>query len=48
MVTDWAMPMMSGDRLAAAIKGISPTPVILVTGFGEAAVVSGNEPPART
>ncbi len=36
LVTDKAMPGMSGDRLAAAIKALSPrTPVILLTGFGQ-------------
>ena len=36
VITDKAMPGMSGDRLAAAIKAISPrTPVILLTGFGQ-------------
>ena len=35
VVTDKAMPHMSGDRLAAAIKKLgSRTPIILLTGFG--------------
>jgi CheY-like chemotaxis protein len=35
VVTDKAMPHMSGDRMAAAIKKLgSHTPIILLTGFG--------------
>jgi len=35
VVTDYAMPELFGDKLAAAIKQASPlTPVILLTGFG--------------
>ena len=34
VLTDRAMPGMSGDELALAIKRVAPqTPVILVTGF---------------
>ena len=34
-LTDYAMPELFGDQLAAAIKEASPlTPVILLTGFG--------------
>jgi signal transduction histidine kinase/ActR/RegA family two-component response regulator len=37
VITDQAMPEMSGNQLARAIKKRSPsTPVILLTGFGEA------------
>ncbi|MEY2440542.1 MAG: hypothetical protein QOI34_1927, partial [Verrucomicrobiota bacterium] len=37
VITDQAMPEMSGNQLAGAIKARSPsTPVILLTGFGEA------------
>jgi signal transduction histidine kinase/ActR/RegA family two-component response regulator len=37
VITDQAMPEMSGNQLACAIKARSPaTPVILLTGFGEA------------
>jgi CheY-like chemotaxis protein len=36
VVTDRAMPDMSGDQLAAAIKRYSPaTPVLLLTGFAD-------------
>jgi DNA-binding NtrC family response regulator len=36
VVTDCAMPEMFGDKLAEAIKELSPlTPIILITGFGD-------------
>lgn len=36
VITDQAMPSMTGSQLAAAIKDVSPrTPIILLTGFGE-------------
>src|SRR5215510_5491313 len=36
VVTDCAMPELFGDKLAEAIKELSPvTPVILITGFGD-------------
>ena len=36
VVSDWAMPEMTGDQLAAAIKQVAPNkPVILITGFGD-------------
>jgi CheY-like chemotaxis protein len=36
VITGQAMPEMTGEQLATAIKNISPqTPVILLTGFGE-------------
>jgi CheY-like chemotaxis protein len=36
VITDWAMPEMSGDQLAAAVKKISPgTPIIMLTGFAD-------------
>lgn len=36
VVTDKAMPGMSGDQMATAIKQVSPkTPIILLTGFGQ-------------
>jgi signal transduction histidine kinase/ActR/RegA family two-component response regulator/HAMP domain-containing protein len=42
VITDRAMPEMSGDQLAQAIKGLRPTtPVVLVSGFGEIIKVSG-------
>ena len=36
VIADWAMPKMSGDQMAEAIKKTSPnTPVIILTGFGD-------------
>jgi CheY-like chemotaxis protein len=36
VVTDKAMPGMSGDQMATAIKQVAPrTPIILLTGFGQ-------------
>jgi PAS domain S-box-containing protein len=46
VLTDRAMPEMSGDSLAAAIRAISPTtPVVLVTGFGDFMKSAGEVPP---
>ena len=46
VITDQAMPGMTGSQLAAAIKKQSPaTPVILLTGFGAFMEAEG-EPPA--
>jgi DNA-binding NtrC family response regulator len=45
VITDRAMPEMSGDHLAAAIKNVAPeTPVILITGFGELMNATGERP----
>jgi signal transduction histidine kinase len=45
VITDRAMPRMSGDQLAAAIKRASPqTPVIMLTGFGEFMNAAGERP----
>jgi CheY-like chemotaxis protein len=46
VVTDLAMPEMSGDQLALAVKEIAPrTPIILLTGLGEMMRASGECPP---
>ena len=43
VITGQAMPEMTGEQLASAIKEISPqTPVILLTGFGESRNGNGN------
>lgn len=35
VITDYVMPGMTGDKLAAAIKAIAPLqPVLLITGYG--------------
>ncbi len=45
VITDRAMPEMSGDQLAAAIKEAAPDmPVILLTGFGDMMDVTGEKP----
>jgi CheY-like chemotaxis protein len=45
VVTDLAMPEMSGDQLALAVKQIAPqTPIILLTGLGEMMRASGECP----
>ena len=46
VITDRAMPGVSGDQLAAAVKAISPAlPVILLTGFGDMMNAAGELPP---
>ena len=45
VVTDRAMPGMSGDQLAAAVKARLPTlPVILLSGFGDLMRAAGETP----
>jgi PAS domain S-box-containing protein len=45
VVTDLAMPDMSGDQLALAVKQIAPsTPIILLTGLGAMMLASGQRP----
>ncbi len=44
VITDQAMPGMSGDQLAGVIKRIAPTkPIILLTGFGDLMNESGEK-----
>jgi signal transduction histidine kinase/ActR/RegA family two-component response regulator len=46
VLTDLGMPHMGGDKLAAAIKEVSPeTPVVLLTGWGARLVAGGKVPP---
>jgi PAS domain S-box-containing protein len=46
VVTDRAMPEMSGDQLAAAIQSIAPNkPIIMLTGFGDLMMAKGERPP---
>ena len=46
VLTDRAMPDMSGDKVAAVIKDASPnTPVVMLTGFGDIMRSSGECPP---
>jgi signal transduction histidine kinase/CheY-like chemotaxis protein len=46
VLTDRAMPGMSGDQVAAAVKAVAPsTPVVLLTGFGDLMAAAGERPP---
>src|SRR5215471_17928731 len=43
IITDFAMPAMKGDELAAAIKARSPKqPVVMITAYAEMLQSSGN------
>src|SRR5579859_248180 len=43
VITDFAMPVMKGDELAAAIKARNPNqPVIMITAYAEMLQSSGN------
>ncbi len=45
VITDRAMPEMSGDQLIIEIKKISPkTPLVMLTGFGELMKAKGEHP----
>jgi signal transduction histidine kinase len=45
VVTDRAMPEMSGDQMASLIKQLRPdVPVVLLTGFGALIEVTGSQP----
>lgn len=45
VILDRAMPGMNGDRLAAAIKALSPgTPIIMLTGYGDMMNEQGERP----
>jgi DNA-binding NtrC family response regulator len=45
VITDRAMPQMSGDLLTAAIKQVAPNkPVIMLTGFGNLMKASNEQP----
>ncbi len=46
VLTDRAMPEMSGDELALAIRKLKPRqPVVLLTGFGDLMARTGEKPP---
>jgi signal transduction histidine kinase/ActR/RegA family two-component response regulator len=46
VITDLGMPYVDGRKVAAAVKGASPsTPVILLTGWGQRLVAEGDIPP---
>ena len=43
VITDFAMPVMKGDELAAAIKARAPgQPVVMITAYAEMLQASGN------
>ena len=43
VITDFSMPVMKGDELAAAIKSRVPTqPVVMITAYAEMLQTSGN------
>ena len=43
VITDFAMPVMKGDELAAAVKVLNPgQPVIMITAYAEMLQSSGN------
>ncbi|HET7767870.1 MAG TPA: ATP-binding protein [Chloroflexota bacterium] len=45
VITDRAMPGMSGEQLAQRVKAHRPTtPVVLLTGFGDLLIASGQRP----
>ena len=45
VITDRAMPELSGDQLAAAIKEEAPSrPVIMLTGFADIMEATGDKP----
>ena len=45
VITDRAMPEMSGDRLALEAKRVSPhLPILMLSGFGEFMIAKGEHP----
>lgn len=43
VITDFSMPAMRGDELAAAIKARAPTqPIVMITAYAEVLQTSGN------
>ena len=43
IITDFAMPVMKGDELAAAVKAKAPTqPIVMITAYAEMLQTSGN------
>jgi CheY-like chemotaxis protein len=46
VITDLGMPYVDGRKVAGAVKKASPpTPVILLTGWGQRLVIEGDVPP---
>ena len=45
IIVDYEMPVMKGDKLAAAIKAIDPQqPIIMITAYGETLRFAGSFP----
>ena len=45
VIVDYEMPVMKGDKLAAAIRAIAPQqPIIMITGYGESLRYAGHFP----
>jgi CheY-like chemotaxis protein len=45
VITDYEMPVMKGDKLAAAMKALRPAqPIILITAYAESLRLKGNFP----
>lgn len=45
VITDYEMPVMKGDKLAAAMKALRPAqPIILITAYAESLRFKGNFP----
>lgn len=45
VITDYEMPVMKGDKLAAAMKALKPEqPIILITAYAESLRLKGNFP----
>jgi CheY-like chemotaxis protein len=45
VITDYEMPVMKGDKLAAAMKALKPAqPIILITAYAESLRHKGNFP----
>lgn len=45
VIIDYQMPVMKGDKLAAAIKALAPQlPIIMITAYGESLRLAGDFP----
>ncbi len=45
VITDYRMPDLKGDQLAAAIRGLKPNQrILMITAYGESLLLSGDSP----
>ncbi len=45
VIIDYEMPVMKGDKLAAAMKALAPQqPILMITGYSEALRLEGSFP----